>query len=170
MVTACTPSAINSSRPANVRQPISSVARARCAGRGSTIPTSSMPGKPANTRAWLLPMMPAPMTPTRSARAAPAPTADPFELILLNPDNCDDQAVPYPRPGATGVLARRHKCGECPRLDPKHVLIQRITPFCRIPERQARAKSRLRALIIILDADDVVLAEIAAGLHLDQLQ
>jgi hypothetical protein len=34
----------------------------------------------------LLPMMPAPMTPTRSARPAPAPTADPFELISSNPD------------------------------------------------------------------------------------
>ena len=29
---------------------------------------ASMPGKPASTRAWLLPMTPAPITPTRSAR------------------------------------------------------------------------------------------------------
>src|ERR1700710_101376 len=34
----------------------------------------------------------------------------------------------------------------------------------------SRCKRRLRALIVILDTDDVVLAEIAPGLNLDQFQ
>ncbi len=41
------------------------VARARCSGSGSTMPTSVTPGRPASTRAWLLPITPAPTTPTR---------------------------------------------------------------------------------------------------------
>src|SRR5436309_5651767 len=35
---------------------------------------------------------------------------------------------------------------------------------------QSRLETRLRALIVILDADDVILAEITSGLNLDQLQ
>jgi hypothetical protein len=59
----------------------------------------------------------------------------------------------------------------------KHVLIQRITPppgaataLIATDVCQQPPKSRLRTAIVILDANDIVLAEIAAGLNLDQLQ
>ena len=56
----------------------SSVVRARCAGEGSTTPTRLTPGRPLSTRAWLLPITPAPMTPTRKPAVA---GCDPLELI-----------------------------------------------------------------------------------------
>src|SRR5438874_8959892 len=65
MVTASMPSAISCSRVSNARQPASSVARARCSAKGSTIPTSVIFGNPPRTRAWLVPITPAPITPTR---------------------------------------------------------------------------------------------------------
>src|SRR5947209_7694443 len=98
-------------------------------------------------------MIPAPMTPTRSMRS-PALTADSCEPIPRTPINLQRRATRRPAPRR--VLARRHKRGECPPSDPEHVLIRRITPFCGIPELKAASKRRLRALIVILDTDDVV--------------
>src|SRR5882757_4096373 len=71
------------------------MARDRCSGNGSTIPTSVTSGKPASTRAWLLPITPAPITPTRNARLISvlivvsllflAPDADPLEFMKSTP-------------------------------------------------------------------------------------
>src|ERR1700730_11290883 len=82
-------------------------------------------------------------------------------------------------------LARRHTCGECREPIPDTFLFKTLhdpAASCRRPEHRAGRKTRvppdspdrppdrLSAPVIVLDADDVVLAEIAAGLDLDQLQ
>src|ERR1700761_9453974 len=87
-----------------------------------------------------------------------------------------------PQPRAGVLLARRHRCGEYWDKSPKHVLIQRITRsvrggeyvnglnYARESGTPPQLRNRSRAFIIVFDADDVILAEITAGLDLDQFQ
>ena len=51
---------------------------------------------PASTRAWLLPITPAPITPTRNARFTSvfAPDADPFETHVVDPNRLFGSNVP----------------------------------------------------------------------------
>jgi hypothetical protein len=79
------------------------------------------PGRPASTRAWLLPITPAPTTPTRNSRPAPrfASDPDPFEFILSTPT---DYSTAPRRFSSTPPQMWR-----MPSLPSEHVLIQRVT-------------------------------------------
>src|SRR3954454_11494772 len=96
-------------------QPASSVVRVRCAGDGSTTPTRLTPGRPLSTRAWLLPITPAPMTPTRKPALA---GTDTLELIRANPDSTQ---IPGP------LLARTPHLWRMPAFLTGHDLIQKVT-------------------------------------------
>src|SRR6202007_2523580 len=53
---------------------------------------------------------------------------------------------------------------------PSRISLAWMRLFLQPSEATPRGRRSLRATVVVLDADDVVLAEIAAGLHLDQLQ
>src|SRR6185312_11910516 len=84
-------------------------------------PTSWMSGRPASTRAWLLPITPAPITPTRSAPFGSDFDSDPksLELILFDPTKSAPNIPPL---SSTSSHMWRMQ-----RRDPGHDLMQKIT-------------------------------------------
>ena len=69
------------------------------------------------------------------------------------------------RPPSLYALTPMPDCGLLsPRLEGSR------TTKCPVILSARKAGARLGAPIVILDADDIVLAEIAAGLHFDQLE
>src|ERR1700690_771614 len=128
-------------------------------------------------------MMPAPITPTRSARFASVfrPDADSLAPLSFNPN------IP---PGARTTPLRRGFSSPPPetrrmvgqrtqtRFDSKNYTgrggseISIPVKFCigGGPTHSPPVPDGSRALVIVLDADDIPLAEIAPGLNLDQFQ
>ena len=94
---------------------------------GSTIPTSVVFGRPASTRAWLLPITPAPITPTRSeclASVFPLPQdADPLELIQFDPGNVFETPVPEASPSTPSQMWRMPRAAPRTRFDSKNYTV-----------------------------------------------
>src|SRR5262249_8853665 len=85
---------------------------ARCSGKGSTIPTMVVFGSPPRTRAWLVPITPAPITPTR-IQFPSYRQRKPFQRLATSKETAKPRPCPH-QPLSSRPLALEDTIGRTP--------------------------------------------------------
>src|SRR5579863_8693473 len=187
MVTASTPWRNSASASSKAAQPILRATVSRRWRSGSATPTRFTPGNSDRTRAWLLPITPTPTTPTRNV-SAPNFRASLMTQKAPSLPRSRARGFPVARPMPTGDRHRReirtridsetYAASEIGGLSRNFNCLHRNAQLAQFAGTRLSPSSvlippcaaRSRPAIIVFDADDIVLAEIAAGLHLDQFE